>query len=114
MKAKNIILLVASLVIFFNTIAGVLLTSYSAVSCLSFDLSLLFTAIFCYILFAQNLDDGLKIGMSSFFVLSGIIRGVCMFLMGDTVEDNIALLVALAILTIEIVCMCVVFYLNKK
>lgn len=114
MKAKTLLLVISFLLIAFNTLAGGILDAYRLPSCLLVDLSLVLSAGLLYYLFASSISDGYKIGAFVILLLSGVVRAICMGLMGTETHNNIALLMAIAIFIIEISLIFVVSYMSQK
>ena len=114
MKFKHVIIIVTLLLILFNTLSGGIIEAYEMSSCLMVDLGLVITAGMFYYLFASSISDGFKITVAIILSFTGIIRSVCMGIMGTDVQNNVALLIAFFILIIEIALLFVASYLSNK
>lgn len=114
MKAKYLILIIFSFFIVTNTLAGGIFSGYEMSTCLLIDFSIVISLGLIYHLFSSSIADGYKIGTFCILLLSGVIRTVCMGVMGTEVQDNIFLLVSAIIFILELILLFVVSYLSKK
>ena len=114
MKIRHILLVIGLILIFFNTLAGGILDAYEMSSCLLVNLSIFLSAGLIYYLFASTVSDGFKIGLAVIFCFTGIFRMICVGIMGTETQNNIAMLLAVFILLIEVALMFIVSYLSKK
>ena len=114
MKTKHIILIISLLLILFNSLCGAILEGYKMSTCLLVDLSIFISMGLLYYLFASRLSDGYKIGAAVILLFSGVARTICMGIMGAETQNNVALLIAIAIFLIEISLIIVVSYMSKK
>jgi hypothetical protein len=77
---KNIFLIGGILTIFFNSLAGIILTNYPSFNWIIADVSILLTTGLIYALYFKYLDNAFKAAFTFLFLISGFIRYLlCMF-----------------------------------
>lgn len=113
MKAKHIALILSFVLIFLNTLVGVVLEGYPIESCLLVDLSLLISAGLLYNLFLSDIADGFKISVMLILLASGLFRMICMAIIGLKIS-NVTILLAVFFLLVEITSLVVASYMSKK
>ena len=111
---KNNILLIGVITTFLNTIIGLILSDYSNFNMVFADVSILTTTGMVYYLFQSSFADGFKIGLSFFFLLSGVARFLCAVFSSDQMENNIAFIVFMCFIAIEAISYFVAKYLSSK
>ena len=111
---KNLIIVIGALCIAFNTLIGLIVSVYPPFNFLMVDLSIAITVGFVWWLADSALSSGIKIGLSSWFLFTGLVRLICMAVMPQTLENNILLLVAMGVLIFEFACAAVAWYADKK
>jgi len=111
---KNIILIFGSLLLAINTLSGLIISVYQPFNFLMANLSIILTFAIIYWLTISNLSSALKIGLSSLFIITGLIRLIFMIIMRSTWENNVLIIIVSIILFFELACMVISFYINKK
>ena len=111
---KNNILLIGVVLTFLNTIIGLVLSDYSNFNMVFADVSLLATTGMVYYLFQLSFADGFKIGLSFFFLLSGIARFLCAVFSSEQMENNIAIIIFMCFIAIEAISYFAAKYLSSK
>jgi hypothetical protein len=111
---KNTILVTGGLLIFLNTLCGLILSFYPTFNMVFGDISILISAGILYFLFKSSINDGFKIGLSLLFVLSGLIRFICAVASIQQLENNISLLVFSLFVVLEIIGLLLTSTLSKK
>ena len=111
---KNSILLTGVIVIFINTTAGIIFQDYSTHKIYFSDLSITLSTGLLYFMYQLKTADGFKIGFSIFFIFSGLVRFICSIISPNEINNNIALLIFIIFLAIEIILFFVSKNLNNK
>lgn len=111
---KKIILIIGIVLLLFNTFLGLTLSSYEPFNYLLTDLSLLLTMIFIFVLTNSKIDDGFKIGLIVFFIITGIIRFLLFLFISQQWNNNGMLIGTVGIFIFEIICLAVPFIMSKK
>jgi hypothetical protein len=81
---------------------GLILSGYSNFNMVFVDISLIISAGMVYYLFDKVVSDGFKIGAGFFLVVSGLVRALFALFSINQLEDNIALILFIAMLSLEI------------
>lgn len=113
-KSKNLILVIGLVLIVFNTMVGLLLSSYDFFVCTMVDLSFVITTGLLYFLFGGNLVNAFKTSLFCVFIFTGLVRTICMACMDDTIKNNGFMLVALGITFFELLLIAITYFLNDK
>jgi len=111
---KRSISLIGGVLILLNTIIGLVMSSYSNFNIVFADVSILTTTGMVYYLFQSSFADGFKIGLSFFFLLSGVARFLCAVFSSDQMENNIAIIVFMCFIAIEAISYFAAKYLSSK
>ena len=111
---KKLIIIITALLIALNTFIGLILSGYEPFNYLLANLSIFLSAVVIYFSAHIKIADGFKIGLSSLFIFTGIARLVCLALAPEVLEDNVFLIVAVAILLFEILCLSASVVVSKK
>ena len=111
---KNNILLIGVITTFLNTIIGLILSDYSNFNMIFADISILLSTGVLYFLFQSSFADGFKIGLSFFFLLSGVARFLCAVFSSEQMENNIAIIVFMCFIAIEAISYFAAKYLSSK
>ena len=101
---KNLILILGALLIALNTLIGLIISGYSTENFLFSNLSLAISAGLIYFVACSKMADGFKIGLASLFVVTGVVRFLCVALAPAVWEDNLLAIVAACVLVIEFAC----------
>ena len=78
------------------------------------DVSILTSTGMVYYLFQSSFADGFKIGLSFFFLLSGVARFLCAVFSSEEMENNIAIIVFMCFIAIEAISYFAAKYLSSK
>lgn len=111
---KNNILLIGVVFTFLNTIIGLILSDYSNFNMVFADVSILTTTGMVYYLFQSSFADGFKIGLSFFFLLSGVARFLCAVFSSEQMENNIAIIIFMCLISFEVISAFVAHKLSTK
>ena len=111
---KNLILIIGVLLIALNSLIGLILSGYSTESFLLSNLSLAISAGIIYFVTCSKMSDGFKIGLASFFVVTGVVRFLCVALAPATWENNLLAIVAAGVLMIEFACIVGAWIASEK
>ncbi len=96
-----------------NTLVGFLISSYQPFHFLSVNLIILVSVTLLYILTISDTSQGYKIGLSVLFVITGVIKAICIIVGPAQFQNNYFLIVALLVLAIEIVCLMTAMTVKK-
>jgi hypothetical protein len=97
-----------------NTIIGLIISCYEPLNYLLADLSLALSTGIIYGVICSKVTNGFKIGLTSLFFITGIIRCLCVALASTTLANNISYIVAVAILFFEIICLSTSVMISNK
>ena len=111
---KNNILLIGIVLTFLNTIIGLVLSDYSNFNMLFVDISILISTVVLYYLFNSSITDGFKIGVGFVAVLSGLARYFCALFSIGQIENNIALIIFMCLISFELIAVFVAQKLSAK
>ena len=100
---KNNILLIGIILTFLNTIIGLVLSNYSNFNMVFADISILCSTGILYYLFNSSIADGFKIGVGFVAVLSGLARYFCALFSIGQIENNIALILFICLISFEVI-----------
>jgi hypothetical protein len=107
-------LLITSILILTNSLAGLILSSYSTFNMLLSNGSLLVSGILTAFVYHSTIHKSLKLGVTLLFSLTGGVRFLTSLFSPERLEDNYALVIMLVILATELICLVVVRYLDQK
>ena len=111
---KKTVLIIGVVLILFNTIIGGLLTSYQQINVKLVDVSILLTVALIYNVIESKIADGLRIGLTVLFSITGLIRLIFAFSSNEDVKDNLSIILLLVILSFEVICFVLSKFLNNK
>ncbi|MDR2126514.1 MAG: hypothetical protein LBP63_06775 [Prevotellaceae bacterium] len=111
---KNLIIFIGIVLLAFNTLIGLIISGYEPFNYLSADASIILSTGLIYFLATGKIDDGLKIGLSVLFSITGMARTVCCIVLPQSSENNVLLIAAVGILLFEIGCFAVASFANKN
>ncbi len=111
---KNIVFLVGICLILLNSVAGLYIFNYSTPGLLASIISILISTFLVYSILASTLADGLKIGLSFFYGLTGLSRFASAIFFPDHFASSYAFLIFSIVLVIEIVSYALAVALNNK
>ena len=111
---KKIVLIVGSLFLVLNTLTGLIVSGYQPINFLMADLSIILTFAIFYWITISDLSVALKIGFVFLFIITGIIRLICMIIMPPAWEDNFFIIIFAGILFLELACLAIYWFVNKK
>jgi hypothetical protein len=111
---KNLIIIIGIILLIFNTLIGVILSSYAAFNYLLADASIMLTAGLIYFLTTGKIKDGFKIGLAFLFSITGLVRTICCIVLPRNSENNVLLVVAMGILLFEIACFAAAQVMSEK
>lgn len=111
---KNLIFIIGALLIVLNTLIGLIISDYATLNFLLADLSIVLSVGLLYFVACSKMANGYKIGLTLFFLFTGIVRFLCVAFISSVWENNILLLVAVGILLFELVCVVSALFASKK
>lgn len=88
----KIILIISLIMVLLNTLAGLIFSGYEPFNYVFSDINILITGGLIYFVANSNASDGFKIGISSFFFLTGAIRFLIAVFSNQGFENNLLLL----------------------
>jgi hypothetical protein len=107
---RKIILVIGSVLVLLNTIAGLIFQNYEINRVLFSDLSLICSLIIYFFLNKINISDGFKIGLTLVYIFTGIIRFFLAITANNYFENNYSLFVFIGIIGLE----CIALYISKQ
>ncbi len=111
---KNIFLTFGAITILFNSLAGVILTSFSTYNWILADVSILFSTLLIFVLYTRFFDNAFKIAFTFLFLISGLIRYVLSLFATSGFENNRILLLIGGVLFTEVLIFIFGVILRKK
>jgi hypothetical protein len=111
---KKIVLIFGILILALNTLIGLIVSCYQPFNFLMADLSIILTFAIVFWLTISNFSNALKIGLSFLFMITGLIRMICMIVMPSTWENNFLIIIVAGILFFELACFAIFRFINKK
>lgn len=103
---SKLILIFGSLLLFVNTLFGLIISSYLPLNWVAVDIVFLINILLLYKISSSQMNNGYKISLSFIFPFLGIISTILAVISPDKFKDNYCLVGYVFILFIE-----VVFYL---
>tara|TARA_B110000285_G_scaffold143386_1_gene160215 strand:+ start:24 stop:362 length:339 start_codon:yes stop_codon:yes gene_type:complete len=111
---KNIFLFGGIIAILMNSLAGVVLSSFSTYNWVLADVSILFSAGFIFVLYTRFLDNAFKIAFTFLFLISGLIRYALSLFAHSELENNWIILLMGGLILIEVFIFIFGVVLRKK
>jgi hypothetical protein len=111
---KNLIIIIGALLIVFNTLIGLIVSSYEPFNYLSANASIILTTGLMCFLANSKISDGFKIGLTFLFSFTGVARTICCIMLPQNSENKILLIIAMGILMFEIGCFAVTSFASKN
>lgn len=111
---KKLVVILGIFALLFNTLAGLLFPSYEPFYYLLADVSIALTTAFLSILVYSRIDDGLKIGLTAFFIITGTVRFLLFLFLPRQLENNGVLIGIVGIILLETACLTIPFLLKKS
>ncbi|MCH2229280.1 MAG: hypothetical protein MK105_02955 [Crocinitomicaceae bacterium] len=111
---KNIFLIGGILTLIFNTIAGLVLSSYHSMNWIIGDVSILFTTILIVALYSKYMENAFKAAFSFLFLIAGFIRFLICFFIPPQIQNNWLVLVVFGLLFFELLIFVFGVVLKKK
>ena len=99
---SKLTLIVGSLLLFVNTLLGLIISSYLPLNWVAVDIVVLINILLIYKISISQMNDGFKVSLSFIFAFLGIISSVLAVLSPDKWKDNYYLIGYILILLIEI------------
>jgi FtsH-binding integral membrane protein len=110
---KNLLIVTGILLIILNTIIGLIVTKYSPFNYIMVDFSILISTILIYLFSNSIVSTGYKIGLTTMFFFTGLIKIILSIIAQPHFQDNIYLVTILGIITFEITCLLSAFAMKK-
>lgn len=112
---KKIFLVAGFILVVINSFTSLVFEGYEMHSMLFANFSLVTTTVLYYLVYTLSISDGFKIGYSLIFGISGLAKFICAVFSFSTIENNLFLLLFIAIVLVE----CLLLYIshimsNKK
>lgn len=111
---KNILLIGGIIAILFNSLAGVVLTSFPTHNWILADVNILFSTVLIFALYTRFFDNAFKIAFTFLFLISGLIRYILSLFTGSDFENNWIILLIGGLLFIEVLIFIFGVVLRKK
>lgn len=113
-KMKRVICIIGIVLLLFNTLIGIIFSSYPQYNYLMTDLSIILSTALICLSVSSRLDDGYKIGLTWIFSFTGFARVICCIAMPQNSENNVFLMIVCGILLVEILCLAIPILLTLK
>ena len=111
---KNLILTIGTLFIALNVLTWCILTNYSTLNFVLTNLCIAFSMGIIYVVANCKLAAGFKIGLTVIFILTGIIRFLCVLFAPAVLKNNLFIIIAASVLLIETACLTSTFFVSRK
>jgi hypothetical protein len=111
---KSIFIYTGLLLIFLNSIIGLILNVYDAFNWITNDVIILFNILIMLQLTQLNVKDGFKIGLGFLFPIIAILEFVLGIVLKNRFEDNIYLILILILVFIQIVLLIIGKIISKN
>lgn len=100
---KKYIFIIGLVLLVFNTLIGLLISSYSTFNMVFVDINLLFSIALCLFLSISKIESTYKITLAIIFIFTGIVRVMAALSSSDSIQNNPVVIAILIVLAIEIV-----------
>jgi len=100
---KKISLLIGLIIVFTNSIIGLLLSSYKAFNWVSSDIIIIFNTLLINFLYRSNISSGFKVSLAFIFPLIGLITFFFSLKLENNLNNNKSLLGILILITFQII-----------
>ena len=100
---KNIYLVIGSVVIFINSIIGLIFTSYSTFNWVTSDIIIIINTFLLHSLVNSRLSDGFKVSLSFIYPILGLIEFAFSVNLENKLENNFLLACLIVFLSIQII-----------
>lgn len=111
---KNLALITGVMLLVFNTLIGLIVSTYSEFNFLMVDISIVISTTLVYVISSTRLDDGYKIGLSWLFIFTGLIRIACCIALPNYAKNNIVLFLIVGVTLFELLCISVCYIISNK
>jgi hypothetical protein len=99
---SKLILFFGSLLLFVNTLFGLIISSYLPLNWVAVDVVFLLNILLLYKMSTSQMNNGFKVSLSFIFSFLGIISTILAFLSPEKFKDNYCLVGYVSILFIEV------------
>lgn len=110
---KNLLIVTGIMLIFLNTIIGLIISKYLPFNYLMVDFSVLISVILIYLFSNNSVSTGYKIGLTVLFLFTGLIKIIFCVISPPHFQDNLYVVTILGIVTFEITCLLTAFAMRK-
>lgn len=111
---KSFIFIVGFILISLNCAIGLTLQDYAVHNMLFSNASIALSVGLIYLLLSSKVGDGMKIGLTIFFGLTGILRFIFALLSEESLRSNYSFLLFMIILSFELILFAVAKALRNK
>jgi hypothetical protein len=110
---KKYILIIGGVLLVFNTLIGLLVSSYSSFNVVLVDLNIVLSFALFLVLAGLKIESTYKITLAIIFIFTGIIRLIAAFTSDESYQNNPLVIGILIIFAIEIL-VTLIFHSIKK
>ena len=107
-------ILITVIIVIANTLAGIILSGYSTFHMLIANINIISSGLLLTYVFEKTQVLPLKIGATSYLILSGFIRFLVALFSPNRFEDNYALVILIILIALEIICIVIINAIEKK
>ena len=106
--------LITTIIVIANTLAGMILSGYTTFHMVISNVNIISSGLLLTYVFRSNTMLPLKIGATSYLILSGFIRFLVALFSPDRFQDNYALVILIILFALELICLVIVNTIEKK
>lgn len=107
-------IIITAIIVIANTLAGIILSGYSTFHMVVSNVNIISSGLLLTYVFQSTSIFPLKIGATSYLILSGFIRFLVALFSPDRFEDNYALVVLIVLIALELICLVIINTIDKK
>ena len=107
-------ILITTIIVVANTLAGLILSGYSTFHMIVSNVNILSSGFLLTYVFKSTAILPLKVGATSYLLISGFIRFLVALFSPDRLKDNYALVTLIVLIALELICLVIVNAIDKK
>ena len=107
-------IIITAIIVIANTLAGIILSGYSTFHMVISNMNIMSSGLLLTYVFQSTSILPLKIGATSYLILSGFIRFLVALFSPDRFQDNYALVVLIVLIALELICLVIINTIDKK
>ena len=111
---KNIYIIIGLVVVFINSIIGMIFTTYETFNWLTADVVIILNIILLQVLYYMNISDGFKIALNFIFIVIGFSSFILSIILDNKIEDNILLSSIIVLFSLQVILLILTNALKSK